>query len=84
MKIVKQNNYEKSFLSLERVKKSHSKVKQVEQSSFQMQKYLKPNSTEITREEAQLIFRLRCRVTEAKVNLKGKFLAWRKKINNTL
>ena len=73
MKIVKQNNHEKSFLSLERVKKSHSKVKQVEHNSFQMQKYLKPNSTKITREEAQLIFSLRCRVTEAKVNLKGKF-----------
>ena len=38
-----------------------------------MQKYLKPNSTKITRVEAQLIFSLRCRVTEAKVNLKGKF-----------
>ena len=72
MKIVKQNNREKSLLSLERVKKSHSKVKQVEHNSFQMQKYLKPNSTKITREEAQLIFSLRCRVTEAKVNLKGK------------
>ena len=59
MKIVKQNIYEKSFLSLERVKKSPSKVKQVEHSSFQMQKYLKPNSTEITRDEAQLILRLK-------------------------
>ena len=73
MKIVKQNNHEKSFLSLETVKKSHSKVKQVEHNSLQMQEYLKPNSTKITREEAQLIFKLRCRVTEAKVNLKGKF-----------
>ena len=27
----------------------------------------------MTREEAQLIFRLRCRVTEAKNNLKGKY-----------
>ena len=73
MKIVKRNNHEKSFLSLETVKKSHSKVKQIEHNSFQMQKYLKPNSTNITREEAQLIFKLRCRVTEAKNNLKGKY-----------
>ena len=27
----------------------------------------------MTKEDAQLIFKLRCRVTEAKVNLKGKY-----------
>ena len=38
-----------------------------------IQKYFQPKRTEIKREEAQLIFRLRCRVTEAKVNLRGKY-----------
>ena len=42
-------------------------------SQLKIQKYLQPNSTEISREEAQLIFKLRCRVTEAKTNLKGKY-----------
>ena len=39
---------------------------------LKIQKYLQTNRTEIKREKSQLIFRLRCRVTEAKVNLKGK------------
>ena len=38
-----------------------------------MQKYLQPNTTYITQQESQLIFRLRCRMTQAKVNLKGKY-----------
>ena len=35
--------------------------------------FLQPNKIQITKEEAQLIVKLRCRVTEAKVNLKGKY-----------
>ena len=38
-----------------------------------MQKYLQPNSVKITIEEAQLIFQLRCRVTETKINLRRKY-----------
>ena len=38
---------------------------------MKMQKYLKPNQCKIKIEEAQLIFRLRCRSTNVKVNLKG-------------
>ena len=38
-----------------------------------MQKYLQPNKSKMSKEEAQLIFKLRCRVTETKVNLKGKY-----------
>ena len=38
-----------------------------------MQKYLQPNSTKISKEDAQLIFKLRCRVTHVKTNLKGKY-----------
>ena len=73
MNIVKRKINERSFENLIKVKNSHSKVKQLEYTCLKIQKYLQPNRTEIKREEAQLIFRLRCRVTEAKVNLRGKY-----------
>ena len=38
-----------------------------------MQKCFQPNSVKITKEEAQLIFQLRCRVTKTKINLRGKY-----------
>ena len=56
-----------------KIKFSHTKVKNLEHNSLKMQKYLQPNQTKITNEEAQLVFKLRCRVTETKVNLKGKY-----------
>ena len=73
MNIVKRKINERSFENLIKVKNSHSKVQQLEYTCLKIQKYLQPNRTEIKREEAQLIFRLRCRVTEAKVNLRGKY-----------
>ena len=73
MKIIKQKVREKSFEKLENLKKSHTKVEDVEHSCIVMQKYLQPNTTKITKDEAQLIFKLRCKVTEAKVNLKGTY-----------
>ena len=54
-------------------KKSHSKVREIEHNSIKMQKYLQPNSMKICKEDAQLIFQLRCRMTEAKINLKGMY-----------
>ena len=45
----------------------------IEHNGIQIQKYLQPNNVFIKREEAQLIFKLRCRVTGIKVNLKGKY-----------
>ena len=36
-----------------------------------MQKYLQPNKLLLKKEESQLIIKLRCRVTEAKMNVKG-------------
>ena len=38
-----------------------------------MQKYLKPNQCKMRKEDAQLIFRLRCRSTNVKTNLKGMY-----------
>ena len=38
-----------------------------------MQKYLKPNETKITQEEAREIFRMRCNVSDVKANYRWKF-----------
>ena len=65
------------------LKKSHSKVKQLNHNAIKMQKYLQANQTNIKREEAQLIFKLRCKVTEVKVNLKSKtyYSMWKTESN---
>ena len=52
---------------------SHSKVNNWSHSMLKMQKYLKPNMEKIRIEDCQLIFKLRCRVTRAKINMKGLF-----------
>ena len=62
-----------TFENLESLKQSHSKVRMVEHIGIKIQKYLQPNNSKMTKMEAQLIFKLRCRMTEAKVNLKGKY-----------
>ena len=36
-----------------------------------MQQHMQPNKILITNEEGQLIFKLRCRVTDVKINCKG-------------
>ena len=36
-----------------------------------MQPYLLPNELNASKEEIQLIFKMRCRVTHVKINLKG-------------
>ena len=38
-----------------------------------MQKYLLPNDLKMKQEESQLIFKLRCRVTDVKTNMKGSY-----------
>ena len=73
VKTIKEKNRIKVFEKLTMAKTSHSKVRKVEHSYIKIQKYLQPNSMKMTREEAQLIFHLRCRVTEAKNNSKGKY-----------
>ena len=38
-----------------------------------MQNYLLPNKLNLKIEDSQLIFKLRCKVTETKINMKGKY-----------
>ena len=58
---------------MEELKGNHSKVKNIEYENISMQKYLKPNRCEMSLADAQLIFRLRCRMTNVKMNLKGAY-----------
>ena len=71
--MIKQRIILKTFETLDNVKKSHSKVKHIEHTEINMRKYLQPNKIRMRKEEAQLIFKLRCRMTQIKVNLKGKY-----------
>ena len=71
MMIGKKKIMTNTFQSMEELKGAHSKVKHIEYENLNMQKYLKPNRCKIRLEDAQLIFRLRCRPTNVKMNLKG-------------
>ena len=76
------NKYLKSW-SIKKRKIKHKKnwklskdliqVEKVEHNNLIIQKYLQPNTTDIKREEAQLIFMLRCRVTKVKINMRGNY-----------
>ena len=72
-KLIKQRIEEEALQNLENRKKCHSKVEKIEHNYLILQKYLQPNMTNITKEEAQLIFKLRCRMTNLKCNFKGNY-----------
>ena len=71
--MIKQRINLKTFDTLDNVKKSQAKVKHIEHTEINMRKYLQPNKIRMRKEDAQLIFKLRCRMTQIKVNLKGKY-----------
>ena len=52
-------------------KQSHSKVKELKHSKLEMQQYFLPNNQEMSKDEIQLIFQIRSKVTNVKMNLKG-------------
>ena len=70
---IKQKILMKTLEKFQKEKESHSKVRKIEHHAIKIQKYLQPNQIKMSKEEAQLIFELRCRVTEAKINLRGKY-----------
>ena len=73
MKEIKQSIQKKTLEKLQKEKESHSKVKEIKHKSIQMQKYLQPNNMKMLKEDAQLVFKLRCRVTGVKINMGGKY-----------
>ena len=71
IRILKQRIEAKALKDLEISKSSHSKVKHLKHEKLKMQSYFLPNMMKMSREDMQLIFKLRCRVTDLKTNLKG-------------
>ena len=73
MTIIKDKIRAKTYKVMEEIKGSHSKVKNLLHENIQMQKYLKPNTCKMNKEDGQLIFKLRCKVTNLKMNFKGMY-----------
>ena len=69
--MVKTCTSENTLQYLENLKQNHSKVKQLKHEKLQMQKYLLPNEYSITKEDVQTIFKIRSRVMNVKMNMKG-------------
>ena len=55
------------------MKEKHSKVDSLEHPVLKMQPYLMPNDAKMKKEECQMIFQMRCRVTDTKVNQKNRY-----------
>ena len=64
---------EKALEDLNKQKENHTKVMHIEHKNLEIQKYLKSCNIKITPEEAQEIFKLRSRVSDVKMNFKGKY-----------
>lgn len=64
---------EKSLNDLNNLKAGHSKVMNLKHSMMKMKKYFKPNGIKQTKEEIQLIFKMRTKMTEMKMNYKGSY-----------
>ena len=69
--LLKKCTAQKVLKDLDKLKLSHSKVENLSHKELKMRKYLMPNETNATKEDKILIFKLRCRVTDTKMNKKG-------------
>ena len=73
MKLVKEKINSKAFNDLIKRKENHSKVKMIHHRNMKMQKYLMPTKVKISQQDIELIFKLRCRVTNVKANMKSSY-----------
>ena len=64
---------DKAMQRLNTLKENHSKVKGITHSKLKMQNYFKSNRHRISQEESQMIFKMRSRVTNVKMNYKGNY-----------
>ena len=55
------------------MKENHSKVEFLKHPLLKVQKYLMPSDLKISTEQCQMIFKMRSRVTEVKINQQIKF-----------
>ena len=73
MNTIKRKTEYEALKYLETLKEKHSKVKTLKHPVLKMQKYLMPNDMKLKIEECQDIFKLRSKVTEAKMNQKNRY-----------
>ena len=71
--ILKKRIEQNSLKKLNKLKAKHSKVLHLKHNFIMMKKYLTGNKNKMSVEEAQLIFKLRSRVTETKRNFQGMY-----------
>ena len=71
--MIKRKIEHKALKDLNRVKESHSKVRELSHPVLKMQKYLMPSNLNLSQEDCQLIFKLRSRVTETTMNMNNCF-----------
>ena len=69
--MVKRKIEEKTLEYLNQKKASHSKVLKLKHTQLKMKRYLLPSEAKQNKEESQLIFKLRSKMTNLKMNYKG-------------
>ena len=73
MNTVKRKVQHKTLKDLENLKEKHSKTKHLKHPVLKLQDYLKPGNMKSTKDECQLIFKLRSRITALKLNQKNSY-----------
>ena len=74
LKMVKIKTDQSALEKLIIMKSNHSKVRHLKHFGVKMQKYFLPNGNKISQEEIRIIFKLRARMTNVKMNMKGNYL----------
>ena len=63
-----------TFRKLQAIKQTHSKVKHIKHIRLEMQDYFMPNNIKnMKKEEVQMIFKIRCRNLNLKMNMKNQY-----------
>ena len=68
--MVKASIKDKTFQTLEAVKQNHSKVRKLKHEKLELQSYFKPNKQVCSKEDIEMIFKLRSNMTNVKMNSK--------------
>ena len=71
--MIKRSIEDKAFQNLMTRKQTHSKVKELNYEKLEMQSYFLPNKSDCSKEDIQLIFKIRSHMTNVKMNRKNLF-----------
>ena len=72
--MVRSTILQKTFTKLENTKQTHSKVRSLKRIRIELQDYLMPNDVNgMNKEDAQMIFQIKSKVLDLKMNMKGNF-----------